>query len=141
MEAQELLDAIQYINHKFSDKEWVKAQNGNVLSYTALKLAAMKGYLIDEKQTAQGKMLEAEIEMDRQKAIAYKKAMETSNATAAKDGKYDDEDFIAARRQYATAKVYYEKLKSVTADSHDMIESIRSRIIDLQGARKDEQIR
>ncbi len=141
METQELLDAIQHINKKFSDAKWVKGQNGNVLSYTALKLAAMKAYLVDEKEDAHKKMLEAEIEMDREKAIAYKKAMAESNATAAKDSKYADETFIEARKNYAAAKVYYEKLKSVVADSHDMIESIRSRIIDLQGARKDEGIR
>lgn len=141
METKELLEAIQHINRKFSDAKWVKGQNGNVLSYTALKLAAMKAYLVDEKEDAHKKMLEAEIEMDREKAIAYKKAMAESNATAAKDSKYADETFIEARKKYAAAKVYYEKLKSVVADSHDMIESIRSRIIDLQGARKDEGIR
>lgn len=141
METKELLEAIQHINRKFSDAVWVKGQNGNVLSYTALKLAAMKAYLVDEKEDAHKKMLEAEIEMDREKAIAYKKAMAESNATAAKDSKYADETFIEARKKYAAAKVYYEKLKSVVADSHDMIESIRSRIIDLQGARKDEGIR
>lgn len=141
METKELLEAIQHINRKFSDAVWVKGQNGNVLSYTALKLAAMKAYLVDEKEDAHKKMLEAEIEMDREKAIAYKKAMAESNATAAKDSKYAYETFIAARKKFAEAKVYYEKLKSVVADSHDMIESIRSRIIDLQGARKDEGIR
>lgn len=141
METKELLEAIQHINRKFSDAVWVKGQNGNVLSYTALKLAAMKAYLVDEKEDAHKKMLEAEIEMDREKAVAYKKAMAESNATAAKDSKYADETFIEARKKYAAAKVYYEKLKSVVADSHDMIESIRSRIIDLQGARKDEGIR
>lgn len=141
MELDQLIEAIQRINKKFTDGDWVKAQNGNVLSYTALKLAAMKAYLIDVKEIAHAETLEAEIEMDRQKAIAYKKALKESNATAAKDGKYDDEDFIAARRAYAAAKVQFEKLKSVTADSHDLIESIRSRVIDLQGARKDEQVR
>lgn len=141
METKELLEAIQHINRKFSDAVWVKGQNGNVLSYTALKLAAMKAYLVDEKEDAHKKMLEAEIEMDREKAIAYKKAMAESNATAAKDSKYADETFIEARKKYAAAKVYYEKLKSVVADSHDMIESIRSRIIDLQSDRKDESIR
>ena len=40
---EELLQKIQYINEKFSDAEWLKSQNGNVLSYTAMKLAAMKG--------------------------------------------------------------------------------------------------
>ena len=53
--------------------------------------------------------------------------------------KYMDEDFMEAQRAHAKAKVQFEKLKSVVSDSHDLIESIRSRVIDLQGARRDER--
>lgn len=141
MEPKELLDAIQHINGKFSDSAWVKEQNGNVLSYTALKLAAMKAYLVDEKEDAQKAMLKAEIDMDEAKAKAYLKAKEEHNATAATDLKNMDPDYIKAKKKYAEKKVYYDKLKSIVTDSHDMIESIRSRVIDLQGARKDEQVR
>lgn len=141
MEVQELLKNIQHINGKFSDAEWVKGQNGNVLSYTALKLAAMKAYLVDEKEGAHKAMLKAEIEMETAKAHAYLKAKEEHNATAAIDLKNADPDYIKAKEKHADAKVYFEKLKSVVTDSHDMIESIRSRVIDLQGARKDESIR
>jgi hypothetical protein len=81
MNVDELLGNIHLINQKFSDAKWVKGQNGNVLSYTALKLAAMKAYLVEEKESAHKKMLQAEIEMDKQKAIAYTKAMKESNAT------------------------------------------------------------
>jgi hypothetical protein len=34
----------------------------------------------------------------------------------------------------------FEKLKSIVADSHDLIDAIKSRVIDLQGARKDERL-
>jgi len=141
MEVEELLKNIQYINSKFSDAGWVKAQNGNVLSYTALKLAAMKGYLVDEKETAQKYMMGAEIEMETAKGNAYLRMKAEHGSTAAIDSKNTDPEYIEAKKNYANYKVYYDRLKSIVADTHDLIESIRSRIIDLQGSRKDEQIR
>lgn len=141
MDTQEILDAIQHINKKFSDSEWVKRQNGNVLSYTALKLAAMKAYLVDKKESAHKAALRAEVEMETAKGVAYLRLKAEHGATAATDAKNTDEDYIQAKLTYADKKVYFDKLKSVVADSHDLIESIRSRVIDLQGARKDESIR
>ena len=141
MDTQEIIDAIQHINKKFSDSGWVKRQNGNVLSYTALKLAAMKAYLVDEKESAHKAALQAEVEMETAKGVAYLRLKAEHGATAATDAKNTDEDYIAAKLKYADKKVYFDKLKSIVADSHDLIESIRSRIIDLQGARKDESIR
>lgn len=138
---EELLQKIQYINEKFSDAEWLKSQNGNVLSYTAMKLAAMKGYLIDVKVNAQMDMLKAETNMETEKGKAYLKMKEEHGATAAIDAKNTVEEYIAAKNEYAEKRVYYERLKGVVADTHDLIEAIRSRVIDLQGARKDEGIR
>lgn len=141
MEEGKILEAIQRINKEYSDKSNILAANGNVLSYVAVKLASMKGYLMDVKQIAHGEMMQAEIDMDEAKAKAYLKAKEAHNATAASDLKNMDPDYIAARKVYAGKKVEYEKIKSAVADSHDLIEAIRSRVIDLQGARKDESIR
>jgi hypothetical protein len=138
---EELLQKIQYINEKFSDAEWLKSQNGNVLSYTAMKLAAMKGYLIDVKANAQMDMLKAETNMETEKGKAYLKMKEEHGATAAIDAKNTVEEYIAAKNAYAEKRVNYERLKGVVADTHDLIEAIRSRVIDLQGARKDEGIR
>lgn len=138
---EELLQKIQYINEKFSDAEWLKSQNGNVLSYTAMKLAAMKGYLIDVKANAQMDMLKAETNMETEKGKAYLKMKEEHGATAAIDAKNTVEEYIAAKNEYAEKRVNYERLRGVVADTHDLIESIRSRVIDLQGARKDEGIR
>lgn len=138
---EELLQKIQYINEKFSDAEWLKSQNGNVLSYTAMKLAAMKGYLIDVKANAQMDMLKAEINMETEKGKAYLKMKEEHGTTAAIDAKNTVEEYIAAKNEYAEKRVNYERLRGVVADTHDLIEAIRSRVIDLQGARKDEGIR
>lgn len=141
MEPDDLLEQIQHINSKFSDGNWVKAQDGNVLSYTGLKLAAMKAYLLDVKELAQAEMLEAEVEMETQKGLAFLKMKEEHNATAAADAKNTVPEYIAAKRDYAIKKVYFDKLRSATADTHDLIESIRSRVIDLQSSRKDESIK
>lgn len=138
---EELLQKIQYINEKFSDAEWLKSQNGNVLSYTAMKLAAMKGYLIDVKANAQMDMLKAETNMETEKGKAYLKMKDEHGATAAIDAKNTVEEYIAAKNEYVEKRVNYERLKGVVADTHDLIEAIRSRVIDLQGARKDEGIR
>ena len=141
MEEGKILEAIQRINKEYSDKSNILAANGNVLSYVAVKLASMKGYLMDVKQLAHGEVMQAEIDMDEAKAKAYLKAKNEHNATAASDLKNMDPDYIAARKVYAEKKVEYEKIKSAVADAHDLIEAIRSRVIDLQGARKDESIR
>lgn len=141
MDQENLIDAIQLINNKFSDSDWSRRQNGEVLSYTAMKLAAMKAYLLDVKEIAQAEMLDAEIDMETAKGQAFLKLKEEHGSTAAADAKNTDPDYIKAKREYAGKKVYFDKLRSVTTDTHDLIESIRSRIIDLQSSRKDESIR
>lgn len=141
MDQERLLENIQHINSKFSDESWAKGQNGNVLSYTAIKLAAMKAYLIDVKVEAHRAVMDAEIEMETQKGLAYLKMKEEHNATAAADAKNTVEEYIEAKRSYAEKKVFHDRLRSVVADTHDLIEALRSRIIDLQGSRKDERVR
>lgn len=141
MQDEEILSAIQVINKEFSDKEKIVQKNGNVLSYTALKLAGLKAYLMDVKEFAHAELLDAEIAMETAKGQAYLDAKKEHGATAASDIKNLNEDYIAAKKEYAQKKVYYEKIKSVVADTHDLIEALRSRIIDLQGARKAEEIR
>lgn len=135
----DILVKIATINHKFTDGEFLKGLNGDVLSYTAVKLAAMKASLIDFKVVAQSNMLDLEVELGHAKAQAYARFKAEHGATAAQDMKNMDEDYMEAQRKYNKAKVSFEQLKSVVADSHDLIDSIKSRVIDLQGARRDER--
>lgn len=127
------------INQKLSDENFLKELNGDILSYTAVKVAAMKATLIEFKVVAHQHMLDMEVECSRRKALAYFKYKADFGVTAAGDMKYMDEDFIQAQHDFNKAKVSYEQLKSVTADSHDLIDAIKSRVIDLQTARKDER--
>lgn len=136
----ELIGKIMKINHQLSDEHFLKSLTGDVLSYIGVKLSAMKASLLDIKVTAHQDMLDKEVMMLKEKGAAFLRAKEAHNATSAGDAKYTDEVFIKAQQEYNKSKVLYEQLKSITADSHDLIDAIKSRVIDLQGQRKDERL-
>lgn len=136
----ELIGKIMDVNHKLSDEAFLKSLTGDVLSYIGVKLSAMKASLLDIKVTAHQDMLDKEVQMLKVKGEAFLRAKEEHNATTAGDAKYTDEEFIKAQKAYNEAKVLFENLKSIVADSHDLIDAIKSRVIDLQGARKDERL-
>lgn len=135
----ELLVNIATVNNHLSDEEHLKSMSGDTLSYTGLKLAAMKASVLDLKVDAQRDMLNKEVEKDRAKAQAYYLFKQEHGSTAAGDMKYMDENFIEKTKDYNESKVQYEKLKTMLADTHDTIESARSRVIELQGQRKNER--
>ena len=139
-ETAEIIVKIMKINHQLSDEAFLKSLSGDVLSYIGVKLSALKASLLDEKVSAHRDAMNKETLMQKAKGEAFLRAKEAHNATAAGDAKYTDELFIKAQNEYTEAKVNYEKLKSIVADSHDLIDSIKSRVIDLQGARKDERL-
>lgn len=139
-ETAEIIVKIMKINHQLSDEAFLKSLSGDVLSYIGVKLSALKASLLDEKVSAHRDAMNKETLMQKAKGEAFLRAKEAHNATAAGDAKYTDELFIKAQNEYTEAKVNYEKLKSIVADSHDLIDAIKSRVIDLQGARKDERL-
>jgi hypothetical protein len=136
----ELIGKIMKINHQLSDEHFLKSLTGDVLSYIGVKLSAMKASLLDLKVTAHQDMLDKEVMMLKEKGAAFLRAKEAHNATSAGDAKYTDEVFIEAQKTYNEAKVLFEKIRSIVADSHDLIDAIKSRVIDLQGQRKDERL-
>ena len=139
-EVADIIVKIMKINHQLSDEAFLKSLSGDVLSYIGVKLSALKASLLDEKVSAHRDAMNKETLMQKAKGEAFLRAKEAHNATTAGDAKYTDELFIQAQNDYAEAKVNYEKLKSIVADSHDLIDAIKSRVIDLQGARKDERL-
>lgn len=139
-ETAKLIEKIMKINRQLSDEVFLKSLTGDVLSYIGVKLSAMKASLLDLKVDAHRDAMQKETLMLKEKGAAFLRAKEAHNATSAGDAKYTDEKFIEAQNTYTEAKVLYEKLKSIVADSHDLIDSIKSRVIDLQGARKDERL-
>lgn len=139
-ETADIIVKIMKINRELSDEKFLKSLSGDVLSYIGVKLSALKASLLDEKVSAHRDAMNKETLMQKAKGEAFLRAKEAHNATTAGDAKYTDELFIQAQNDYTEAKVNYEKLKSIVADSHDLIDAIKSRVIDLQGARKDERI-
>jgi len=127
------------IYHHLTNEDNLKGMTGDALSYTGVKLAAMKASIIELKHAAHKELLEKEVLLGKAKAEAYYKYKKEHGSTAAGDMKYMDEDFIAAQREHNTAKSSYEQLKGTTADVHDLLEQIQTRIIDLGGQRKDER--
>lgn len=139
-ETAEIIVKIMKINRQLSDEVFLKSLSGDVLSYIGVKLSALKASLLDEKVSAHRDAMNKETLMQKAKGEAFLRAKAEHNATTAGDAKYTDEVFIQAQNDYTEAKVNYEKLKSIVADSHDLIDAIKSRVIDLQGARKDERL-
>lgn len=139
-ETAELIGKIMKINRQLSDEVFLKSLTGDVLSYIGVKLSAMKASLLDIKVDAHADSMHKETLMHKAKGEAFLRAKEKYNATTAGDAKYIDEEFIKAQNEYSDAKVLFEKLKSLVADTHDLIDAIKSRVIDLQGARKDERL-
>ena len=147
-EFQKIVTDIMYINQKFSDSEHLKSLPGDVLSYTGTKLAAMKSLLIDTKVEAHKEFLDAETDYKRVKAIAIRRLVGEPikeggakvSQSAAPDLMYGEKDVIEASERKNTAEAFWNQLKNLTSDTHDLIDSIKSRVIDLQGARKDERL-
>lgn len=139
-ETADIIVKIMKINRELSDEKFLKSISGDVLSYIGVKLSALKASLLDEKVSAHRDAMNKETLMQKAKGEAFLRAKTEHNATTAGDAKYTDELFIQAQNDYTEAKVNYEKLKSIVADSHDLIDAIKSRVIDLQGARKDERL-
>jgi len=147
-EFQKIVEDILYINHKLRDKQHLLSLSGDALSYTAIKLASMKSLLIDVKADAHRDFLDADTEYKAVKAKAIrrltgepiKEGGAKISQSAAGDIMYGEDDVIKASRDKNEKEAFFNKLKSIAADTHDDIDSIKSRVIDLQGARKDERV-
>lgn len=140
-EVTKILVDIATINKYMSNEENLKSMNNDTLSYTGLKLAAMKASLLDVKVDAHRDMLKKEVLREKAKAEAYYKYKKEHGSTAAGDMKYMDEDFIKAQEAYNESKVQFERLKTLLTDTHDTLDMIKSRVIDQQGQRKDERLK
>lgn len=141
-----------FINRKFSDSNHLKSLPGDVLSYTGTKLAAMKSLIIEVKADAERDAKNAETEYKSVKAKTMRRLIGSPldpedeksakiSATAAGELLYGEEEVIKASKDKNEKEVFWNQLKSISADTHDLIDSIKSRVIDLQGARKDERVR
>lgn len=139
-EQANLLVEIAAIHESLTPRGKIKTVSGDDLSIMGVRLAALKASVIDLKVDAEVDMLNLEVQKDEAKAEAYEKAKKEHGSTAASDIKYKDPDFVKAQNEYHNAKVNFNRLKSILADAHDLIEAITGRMIELHGARKDERV-
>lgn len=139
-------ESLSKIYKRLEDKEFFLSLPGDALAYTANKIAALKARLVDVKHEAERDYRNAETEYKRTKAVAYKRLIAGSedvkkvSATAAAALVYDETDVYEARMRMGEAQALWNFAKSLVADGHDMVESIRSRLIDMQGDRKDGRV-
>ena len=149
---QEITDKVLTLNKIYTqleDKDFYLSLTGDALSYTANKIAVMKARLVDVKRMAEIDAKNAETHYKATKAKALRRLVGEPikedgpkiSATAAGDLLYGEDDVIKAAEDKAQKEATFNRLKSLVADGHDVVESIRSRLIDLQGSRKDERIR
>lgn len=129
------------IYSSLQDKQLFLSMNGEALSYTGNKIAAKKALLVDVKRDAEVAAKDADTEYKRIKAVAFKRLIEGgSSATAASTLLYGEQDVVEASTACNAAEAQWNFVKSLVADGHDMVDALRSRIIDLQGSRKDERL-
>ncbi len=137
------------IYKQLEDKAFYLGLTGDALSYTATKIAVMKARMVDVKKMAEINAKDAETEYKKTKAVALRRLIGSPlngddgpkiSATAAGDLLYGEDDVVEAANLKTRNEATFNRLKSMVADGHDVIESIRGRLIDLNGSRKDERI-
>lgn len=137
------------IYKQLEDKEFYLNLSGDALSYTATKIAVMKARMVDVKKMAEINAKDADTDYKATKADALRRIIGSPldgdegpkiSATAAGELLYGEEDVIKAAKDRNQKEAVFNRLKSMVADGHDVVESIRGRLIDLQGSRKDERI-
>ena len=140
-EQGQMLVNMAAICHHYASDENFKAASTEELTFSAGKLASMKASTIDLRGTAEKGFDDAEREYKATKARVFEKLRaESKSASDAQVLLYMDDEVLAASVATDKAKASYNKLRSFTADVHDLIETIRSRTIELNGSRKDETI-
>lgn len=149
-EITEMVLKLDTIYRQMEDKQFFLRLNGDVLSYTVNVIAASKARLVDVKRMAEIDAKDADTDYKAIKAQTMRKLIGSPltddeksakiSATAAGELLYGEEEVIQAAKDKNRKEATYNRLKSLVADGHDMCDAIRSRIIDLQGSRKDERV-
>lgn len=142
-EVQTAAENLAKIYGRLEDKDFFLGLPGDALAYTANKIAALKARLVDVKRDAELRAKHAETAYKRTKAEAFKRLTtgdDKVSATAASTLLYAEPDVVEISEELNEAEALWNFVKSLVADGHDMIDAIRSRLIDMQGSRKDERV-
>lgn len=147
-EITEIVLNLDKIYRRLEDKSFFLSLTGDALSYTATKIAVMKARMVDIKRMAEIDAKDADTHYKAVKAQAIRRLVGTPvneggpkiSQSSATELMYGEDDVMEAASLKNEAEARFNRLKSLVADGHDVVEAIRSRLIDLQGSRKDERI-
>lgn len=148
-EITNIVITLDKIYKQLEDKAFYLNLSGDALSYTATKIAVMKARMVDVKKMAEINAKNADTDYKATKAEALRRLIGSPlngdegpkiSATAAGELLYGEDDVVEAANLKTRNEATFNRLKSMVADGHDVIESIRGRLIDLNGSRKDERI-
>lgn len=113
--------------------------SGDTLSRLVLKLASYKASLGDSVSTAFLSALDAEADYYTARALAYKKLRDAgTNATDSNELKHIETE--AALKVWNQARYAHKRLSQLSTDCHDLIDSIRGRLINLQSERSEANV-
>lgn len=147
-EISEIVLKLDKIYRQLEDKSVFLRLTGDALSFMCVTVATKKARLVDLKRVAEIDAKNADTEYKRVKAETMRKLVGEPikedgpkiSATAAGELLYGEEAVVKAAQDKNQKEATYNRLKSLVADGHDVVDSLRSRLIDLQGSRKDERI-
>jgi hypothetical protein len=108
----------------------------DTLSRLALKLASYKASLGEPLAEAHQAVLDAEADYQVVKAQAYQ-ALRDDGKTSTDAGELKHIDSDESLRVLNSAKHAYSRLKQLSSDCHDLIDSIKNRVITLTTERKE----
>ena len=127
-----LIDDIKVIVDTLGEQE-MDTLSGDTLSRLAVKIASYKASLGVFVVEANKAVYDAEHAYTVAKAKGYEKAMKETNATAAKELKYlhaADESVKLNEAKYTR-----DRVTQLSKDCHDLIDGLKSRLINLQTER------
>lgn len=117
----------------------IDSLSGDTLSRLAVKIASYKASLGEYVATATRASLDAEADYKLARAKSYQRLRdEGSNSTDAKETKevYAYDALVA----FNEAKELETKVKTLSKDCHDLIDGIKSRLINIQSERMENRV-
>lgn len=138
MKADELVKEIFNIVNTLSEQD-MGSLSGDTLSRLAVKLASYKASLGEHVADAEKSALDAEAEYKLARANEYKRLRDSGKGSTDSDelktiGSHDS--YLA----WNTAKRQSVLIKTLNQNCHDLIDGIKSRLINLQGERSESKV-
>jgi hypothetical protein len=135
MRADELVDEIYTIIHTLSAQD-MGDLSGDTLSRIAVKLASYKASLGEYVAEAKKLSWDAEADYQKSRAEAYQKLREDGKGATDAD-ELKRKEAYESQKAWNKARLNAERISQLSLDCHDLIDSIKSRLIHLQTERTE----